>query len=236
LPALAETPVENTEVVAIKAALGASLKQAQREESPYRHWTLTNLLPEATVEALSDLPFTAPSLDGVSGKRELHNESRTYFDRDNIARRPVCAAVARAFHDDDAVAAIAEATGADLDGCYLRIEYAQDVDGFWLGPHTDLGVKRLTLLYYLGEGAGQADLGTDMYAAADRWAKRTAFKRNGGLMFVPSDRTWHGFEPRTISGVRKSVIINYVTDDWRDREQLAYPEAPVRAPSISRTV
>jgi hypothetical protein len=29
--------------------------------------------------------------------------------------------------------------------------------------------------------------------------------------------------------VRKSVIMNYVTDDWRAREQLAYPATPVRA-------
>jgi len=27
--------------------------------------------------------------------------------------------------------------------------------------------------------------------------------------------------------VRKSVIINYVTDEWRAREQLAYPTQPV---------
>ena len=27
--------------------------------------------------------------------------------------------------------------------------------------------------------------------------------------------------------VRKTLIINYVTADWRAREQLAYPETPV---------
>jgi hypothetical protein len=48
------------------------------------------------------------------------------------------------------------------------------------------------------------------------------------MIFVPSDKTWHGFEPRTITGVRKSVILNYVTHDWRAREQLSYPETPVR--------
>jgi hypothetical protein len=27
--------------------------------------------------------------------------------------------------------------------------------------------------------------------------------------------------------VRTSLIINYVTDEWRAREQLAFPEAPI---------
>jgi hypothetical protein len=30
-----------------------------------------------------------------------------------------------------------------------RVEYAQDVDGFWLEPHTGLGVKTFTTLLYL---------------------------------------------------------------------------------------
>jgi hypothetical protein len=44
---------------------------------------------------------------------------------------------------------------------------------------------------------------------------------------VPANNTYHGFEKRTINGVRKSIIINYVTDEWRAREQLSFPEAPI---------
>jgi hypothetical protein len=47
------------------------------------------------------------------------------------------------------------------------------------------------------------------------------------MIFVPSNITYHGFEPRQINGVRKSIIVNYVTNDWRAREQLAYPNTPV---------
>ena len=50
---------------------------------------------------------------------------------------------------------------------------------------------------------------------------------NGAMIFVPTSNTYHGFEPRQIDGVRKSLVINYVTNDWRAREQLAYPETPV---------
>ena len=48
------------------------------------------------------------------------------------------------------------------------------------------------------------------------------------MIFIPSNNTFHGFEPRTIPGVRKSLIINYVTNEWRAREQLAFPDQPVK--------
>jgi len=213
-------------VAAAKAALAASLRAAPRTETPYRHWDLSNIFGAEMVAELNSLPFPAPDLGGVSGARELHNNTRRYFDAENIAAFPVCRTVAETFQDPETVDLIEQATGADLKGCYLRIEYAQDVDGFWLAPHTDLGVKKLTMLYYLGD-EDQADLGTDIYADADTWAKRSTFSADSALVFVPSNNTWHGFAPRPIGGVRKSVIINYVTDDWRAREQLAFPAQPV---------
>ena len=33
-----------------------------------------------------------------------------------------------------------------------------------------------------------------------------------------------GFEPRKITGIRKSMIVNYVTADWRATEQRAFPD------------
>jgi hypothetical protein len=208
----------------VRSAFIDSLRAAEVSPSPYRHWTLSNMFPADVVAALSTLPFPVPDLAGVSGARELHNNTRQYFDETNNALHPVCGAVAAAFQDPVTVGAIIDATGAEIEGCYLRIEYAQDSGPFWLKPHTDLGVKKLTLLYYLADAPGQDDLGTDIYSDSETWTKRAPFKRNTAMAFVPSDNTWHGFEPRPIPTVRKSVIINYVTDEWRAREQLAYPE------------
>jgi hypothetical protein len=225
----AEDPIS---AAAVSRAFAESLAAAAPFEAPYRHWTPQDIFGPAVVEALSQLPFPAPDLGGVSGARELHNDTRCYFDPDNIARHRVCAAIAEAFQSPQTADLIRRLTGASIDGCYLRIEFAQDTDGFWLQPHTDLGVKKLTMLYYLADETGQDALGTDIYAAGPEgpsWTKRTAFDTDSALVFVPSDRTWHGFEPRRIEGVRRSVIINYVTDEWRAREQLAYPDAPVRA-------
>ncbi len=232
-PTTADSSAPN--VTALKVGIAESLAAAEYSQAPYRHWLLPDLFDAATTEALSTLPFPAPELGGVSGARELHNDTRRYFDHDNIKTFPVCRSVAEAFQDSGTVGLFETATGASLEGCCLRIEYAQDVSGFWLKPHTDLGVKKLTLLCYLADPQGQDDLGTDIYQDAETWVKRSPFVRGMGLLFVPSDDTWHGFKPRPFEGVRKSVIINYVTSEWRAREQLAYPDAPVRAASMRRT-
>jgi hypothetical protein len=213
---------------AVCASLLAAFARARPVEAPYRHWTVTEVFPPDLAAELRGLPFARPDLHGVSGKRELHNDQRHYFDAANNARFAACAAVADAFQSREVTDAIEAATGADLAGSYVRLEYAQDTDGFWLQPHTDLGVKRFTMLIYLAGGEDQADLGTDIYESPGAWAKRSAFIDNTALVFVPGADTWHGLEPRTIAGVRRSVIMNYVTDAWRERGQLAYPDTPVR--------
>jgi hypothetical protein len=213
---------------ACRASFASSLTSAERSELPYRHWLLSGVLPVDVAAALDALPFEAPPLDGVSGSREIHNNTRRYIDREAIETYPVCRAVAEAFQDPRTVAVVEQTTGAQLGGCCLRIEYAQDTDGFWLQPHTDLGVKKFTLLYYLSPATSD-DLGTDIYADAKTWSHRAPFTPGAALAFVPSDNTWHGFEPRPIAVVRKSLIVNYVTAEWRAREQLAYPDTPVTA-------
>jgi hypothetical protein len=213
---------------AAKANLCAAFANPTAFDSPYRHWIVRDVFPAGVPDTLFHLPFPTADLHGISGKRELHNDTRLYFDAANNARFAECGAVADAFQSPEVVEAIEKNTGADLTGTYVRLEYAQDIDGFWLEPHTDLGVKKFTMLIYLGDGPDQDDLGTDIYADHETWAKRPPFTPNTALIFVPGDNTWHGFERRQIKGVRKSVIMNYVTDEWRAREQLAYPTTPVK--------
>ncbi len=210
---------------AVQASVTASLEGARRGEAPYRHWTASNVFPAAVAAELRTLPFSPPDLHGVSGKRELHNDQRHYFNAANIARFAACRA--DAFQSRPVVEAIERVTGARLAGSYVRLEYAQDTDGFWLEPHTDLGVKRFTMLIYLADGEQQGDLGTDLYADPATWAKRSAFRDNSALVFVPGADTWHGLARRPIVGVRRSVIMNYVTEGWLARDQLAYPTTPV---------
>jgi len=206
-----------------------SFRTSVEEGSPYRHWFLKDCLPASTVEEILALPISAPDLGGVSGKRELHNATRHYFDVPARAQHPCAEAVAAALQDKRVTTTIEKTFGVKLDGTYLRIEFAQDIDGFWLEPHTDIGVKAFTYLLYLSTDPSHADLGTDIYSADKQWVGRSPFASNAAMIFVPSDISYHGFEPRKINGVRKSLVINYVTNEWRAREQLAYPEQPVTA-------
>lgn len=213
---------------AIIDSMLASIASSKRTDEPYSHWYLTDCLDPGAAEEVVDLPFEAPALEGVSGKRELHNATRTYFDSDNMERFPVCKAVNEAFQSEQLTRMIASHFGTNLDGSYLRVEYAQDTNGFWLEPHTDLGVKVFTMLLYMSRDPSHADLGTDIYDTSKKHTGRSPFKSNSAMVFVPGDDTYHGFESRPIEGVRKSVIINYVTNEWRAREQLAYPDQPIR--------
>ena len=213
---------------AVVSSLQSSFNAGKRHETPYRHWLVSDCLPEGAIDEIIGLPFPAPALDGVSGKREVHNATRKYFDVENRTRFPVIGAISDAFQDTRVTRGIEQVFGTKLAGTYLRIEFAQDTNGFWLEPHSDLGVKVFTLLMYVSKDASHTELGTDIYDADKRLVGRSPFVPNSAMIFVPSGITMHGFEPRRIDGVRKSVIVNYVTNDWRAREQLAFPDQPIK--------
>ncbi len=216
-------------VESIKDSFCKALDAAVWSDAPYRHCFLSEVLPQDILSDVQSLTFPTPDLGGVSGARELHNDQRHYFNAATINTFPFVADISAALQSSDVAKAVAEAFDAEIDGTFLRVEYAQDVTGFWLQPHTDIGVKRFTMLIYISDGPDHDMLGTDIYADKDTWAKRTPFSPNIAMAFKPGDNTWHGFEPREINGVRKSLILNYVTTDWRDREQLAFPDQLVRA-------
>lgn len=100
--------------------------------------------------------------------------------------------------------------------------------GFWLEPHTDIAAKRFTMLIYLSTHPDAAEWGTDLFDANLQTSGRSSGRFNSGLIFLPANDTWHGFARRLIAGVRRSIVINYVTPDWRSRHELAFPAVPIR--------
>ncbi len=211
----------------IASSFCRSLAAAERYEEPFLHFYANNLLPLALVDALAQLPIEAPDPPRFSGKRDDQNAARCYVNAAAMQRYPVLRALAVALQSAPVVGAIAARCAASLTRTFLRIEYAVDRDGFWLAPHTDLGEKKFTCLISLGEDEQQSCLGTDIYSSDNRLYKRAPFRRNGAFMFLPGTATWHGFERRPIAGRRRSLILNYVGPQWRDRAQLAFPDRPV---------
>ncbi|MGH6925352.1 MAG: 2OG-Fe(II) oxygenase [Propylenella sp.] len=211
----------------IKESLVESVRSADSFEAPYRHWHLRDVFPHAVYSDLKVMPFPVADLGGVSGTREAHNPDRVYLAGDNLRKFDSARATAEAFQDPETVDLLTTAFDARLDETFVRIEYAQDMDGFWLKPHTDIGVKMFTMLIYMSDDPRHADLGTDIYADENTRVGRSLFEPNSAMIFVPATNTWHGFERRPIHGVRRSIIVNYVTPEWRARDQLAFPQKPV---------
>ena len=209
------------------AAVVSALDRAAEEVWPYRHWLLRDVLDDDTLAGLKAWPHEARNVRYTLGRREEKNGARRFLDANTIARYGPARALAEAFQDGRVVSALEARCGASLAGTNLRIEYAQDTEGFWLEPHTDIGEKALTMFVYLDDGEELRDWGTDLYSGRSRHAKRLRFIDNGGMMFVPGRNTWHGFRPRTIDGVRRTLVINFVTSEWRNRHECAYPDTPV---------
>jgi hypothetical protein len=212
---------------AIQDSFVASLARSDRRTVPYRHWLMSSVVPAAVAEEIVDLPIVAPEGLVFSGRRETNNASRTYFDVDGRRRFPVVRAFAEAFQARETVAAIERECGTDLTGTSLRVEFCQDAEGFWLEPHTDIGVKKFTMSLFLCRGEGAEDMGTDIFDTEKNWVARAPSGFNNAMLFIPSNITFHGFKTRPIKGLRKSLIINYVTPEWRNRHELAYPDVPV---------
>ena len=208
-----------------RTCLLASLRRAQHQTRPFDHWLLDDVLPPDMIEELAALPFPAPEAPVFDGRRESNNATRAYFSPFNQTRYPICKALAQMFNDLGVIGALANTTGANLADGQLRIEYCQDADGFWLEPHCDIKVKRLTMLVYLSSEPQLADAGTDLYDASPEHKRvgSAPYGSNKGLIFIPGDNTWHGFSPRPIRALRKSIIINYVAPGWQSREELAFP-------------
>ncbi|GJM02379.1 MAG: hypothetical protein DHS20C08_08800 [Rhodomicrobium sp.] len=204
-----------------------SLDARHENETPYKHWLVDNVLPENVITDFQKLDFECFSYEEGYGRREIYNKHRNYFDVENNQKYASCGAMAEAFQSEDVVKKIEDTLDVKLGGSNLRIEFAQDMDGFWLEPHTDVGAKLFTMLLYLSDEEGHETLGTDIYASKDEHVGRSPFAPNHALIFIPSDKTYHGFEKRPIKGIRKSIIVNYVKPEWRSREELAYPNEPV---------
>lgn len=197
------------------------LDKAQAETRPYPYWLLSDVLTEDTCTGVLELDIEPPKIGEYGGTREANNDTRFYFNPEACARSAACRQVVDTFKDARSIGKIEATCGIDLAQGRLRIEYTQDRDGFWLEPHRDISVKLFTMLIYLSPEPELADAGTDVFDQHLNHVKTAPFEPNHGLIFIPGADTWHGFLKRPIRGVRRSLIVNYVGHDWRERWQLA---------------
>lgn len=199
-------------------------KSTPAQTEPYRHYLLENIFTPELIKQLRELPFDAPQgLEYKLGRREEFNSSRQYLNPENIEKYECARRVADVFLSPEVISHIEKEGGASLGDSLLRVEYTLDTDKFWLEPHTDIGVKNFTMIIYLSDDEDCENWGTDVYADANTHSGRAPANPGNAIIFFPSPDTWHGFEPRNLKGIRKTLIVNYVTQDWRNRHELVHP-------------
>ena len=211
----------------VASHFGRALCAAHRDDTPYRHWLLSDVLPESLATAVLILPIAPPTVADCHGVRDIDNSKRTFFTPRLRERFPTCEVFAQALQRPEIARLFEQTCAIDVSGSYLRMEYIQDTDGAWLEPHHDIPEKLFSMVIYLCTGPEAKDWGTDIYDAQRRWVGRSSAEFNSAVIFVPGPNTWHGFDPRPIEGVRRLLEINYVRSSWRDRNQLSFPDQPI---------
>lgn len=221
---MAQPAIKRESAVSISGHFLRALASAAHVREPYDYWLLDAALPEAVMDAVTRLPFAPPGGAVFDGRRESNNSTRVYFDAKNQQEFPVCRDIAMGFSDPLVIRALEKKTGARLADGFLRVEYCQDTDGFWLEPHLDISVKLFTMLIYLSDDPDLFDAGTDVYDASPehKLVASVPYERGRGMIFIPSEKSWHGFSKRPIHGLRQSIIVNYVSADWKNKQELAY--------------
>lgn len=212
----------------IAAHFRRALKCVRRNERPFCHWQLDDVLPESAALGIISLPIAPPVIGDCGGVRDKHNERRCFFTPDLQSDFAVCASLAESMQQADIARQLRDTLNVEVEGAFLRMEYIQDTEGAWLEPHRDIPEKLFSMVVYLCTGPEASDWGTDIYDNDRRWVGRSSATFDSAVVFVPGPDTWHGFEKRPISGVRRLMEINYVRASWRDRDQLCFPDRPIR--------
>lgn len=204
-----------------------SIDRATVKDEPYRHYLLSNLCEEQLIDGLLAIPFSPIELDYTVGSREEFNPVRRYLNPEIIETYEAAKRFSDIFLSQEVIKKIESIGNICLKDSLLRVEYAIDTNKFWLKPHSDIGVKLMTILFYISKDEDSEGWGTDIYWDAEKHHSTVPYKSNTALLFYPADNTWHGFEARPIRGVRKTLIINYVKQEWRNRQELVHPTNPV---------
>ena len=199
-----------------------AFKEAPECRVPFRHWELEGMLPDSLAQEI--LKIRIPKSEGFSydGTRASDSKltlggsppERMFVDKDTLVKFPIFKELVDALLSDEVINIVNSKFGVETKDLYLRVEYINDFDGFFLEPHKDIVEKHLSLLLYLGDGPEH--MGTDFYDKDLNVVKTAKFGHNRGYIFLRGDDTWHGLEPKPIPDRRCSLLINYVTfkTDW----------------------
>jgi len=198
-----------------------NLKNAELKTNPFNHWIFNKVLPIKIAEDFLKLLIDVPEISFYSGKRETNNSTRVFLNKENCSKYSCMQDVVDIFNNPEIILQLSNICGKNLTKGKLRIEYTMDTGSFWLEPHLDIKEKMITFLVYLSNDPNSSEWGTTVYNNDLTFHSKAPYKQNLGLMFMADKNTWHGVPEQNIQGIRRNLIINYVTSDWKSVHELA---------------
>ena len=198
-----------------------NLKSTELKTNPFKHWIFNKVLPIKTAEDFLKLLIDVPKISFYSGKRETNNSTRVFLNKENCSKYSCMQDVVDIFNNPEIILQLSNICGKNLTKGKLRIEYTMDTGSFWLEPHLDIKEKMITFLIYLSNDPNSSEWGTTVYNNDLTFHSKAPYKQNLGLMFMADKNTWHGVPEQNIQGIRRNLIINYVTSDWKSVHELA---------------
>ena len=212
---------KNSDGFLLLRKVSENLRKFASNHEPFKHWLFDGVLSEETIDELLKLPLPVPKIEKHTGKRESQNQTRIFLNKECCNKHSVAKNVANVFNHPSIISKLSNICGRDLTKGKLRIEYTLDTGDFWLEPHRDIKEKLLTFLVYLSNDSNSSEWGTTIYNRDLSFHSKAPYKSNMGLMFMSGEDTWHGVPKLNIQGIRKNLIINYVTKDWKSNHELA---------------
>ena len=216
-----ESYLDDASVLCLLESVENNLKNSLYKYLPFSHWIFNDIFPKRIVDELLKLPFQPPKIERYTGKRESNNQTRIFFNKKNCEKFKVIKDVVKVFNNHRIIKQLENLCGRDMKKGKLRIEYTIDTGDFWLEPHLDIREKLLTFLVYLSKDSKSSEWGTTIYNPDLTIHSQVPYRSNLGLMFNAGINTWHGVPKKKIKGIRKNLIVNYVTDEWRSIHELA---------------
>lgn len=203
-----------------------ALQASSVSMDPFEHYIMRSSFPTDVCEEIVTLPIEPKPFGQTDGTRGSYNHLRTFVTPELRDKFPVLNRLATALNSLHVAFHLEETFGIEAQDAFLRIEYIQDTDGMWLEPHRDIPEKLFSMVVYLCKGKDAEFWGTDVYDRNKKWVGSSSAEFGSAVVFKAGPDTWHGFEKRSIKGVRRLMEINYVKG-WKDTEQLAFPDRPI---------
>jgi len=191
---------------------------------PYKHFICKDILEQKNIDNILKLDIE-PGYNGLNGTRNIIDNSRIFLNNKICEKYPPFFFILKIFEEQETKLLLTKKFNVDFKKYKnLRIEYTQDTGNFHLKPHTDVETKGITLIIYLSPDLDE-NIGTDLYNSKKEHIKKINYQQNVMLGFIPNEGktgipTYHGLEPIKIKNIRKMLIINYVSDDWKNKCEL----------------